>query len=60
MPDSGQRVGSGPCLAGLDCDFRGNAISEQAAATTKIASKDAGRADIFVAPDLQAGSPVTK
>lgn len=37
-----------------------NAISEQAAATKKIASPVAGRADILLAPDLQSGNMLAK
>ena len=37
-----------------------NAISEQAAATKKISSPVAGRADILLVPDLEAGNMLTK
>jgi phosphotransacetylase len=37
-----------------------NAINERAAATKKIASSVAGRADILLAPDLQAGNMLSK
>ena len=37
-----------------------NAISERAAATKRIASSVAGKADILLAPDLQAGNMLSK
>jgi phosphate acetyltransferase len=37
-----------------------NAVSEQAAKTKKIASEVAGRADILIAPDLEAANMLAK
>jgi phosphate acetyltransferase len=56
MADRGQITG-GELDGPLAFD---NAISEQAAATKKITSSVAGRADILLAPDLQAGNMLAK
>jgi phosphate acetyltransferase len=56
MADRGQITG-GELDGPLAFD---NAISEQAAATKKIVSKVAGKADILLAPDLQAGNMLAK
>lgn len=56
MADRGQITG-GELDGPLAFD---NAISEQAAATKQIASRVAGKADILLAPDLQAGNMLAK
>jgi phosphate acetyltransferase len=56
MADRGQITG-GELDGPLAFD---NAISEQAAATKKIVSAVAGKADILLAPDLQAGNMLAK